>query len=104
MQWNYQQHKLKPKIIFDRSFLSYSLLVQVGKFRSTNRTVFLTAIPLQSLNLGNKMGILLQFKRLFHGQSYLPVIVIHVQLYSFKFNVLGTRNSLKKKKRLVELI
>ena len=54
-------------------------------------------------NFANKMGILLQFKRLFHGQSYLSVIVIHVQLYSFKFNVLGTRNSLKKK-RLVELI
>ena len=50
MQWNYQQHKLKLKIIFDRSFLSYSLLVQVGGFRSTNRTVFLTAIPLESLN------------------------------------------------------
>ena len=45
---------------------------------------------------GNKMGILLQFKRLFHEQSYLSIIVIHVQLYSFKFNVLGTRNSLQK--------
>ena len=47
-------------------------------------------------NFANKMGILLQFKRLFHDQSYLSVIVIHVQLYSFMFNILGTRNSLKK--------
>ena len=47
-------------------------------------------------NFANKMGILLQFKRLFHDQSYLSVIVIHVQFCSFKFNVLGTRNSLKK--------
>ena len=40
-----QQHKLKPRIIFDRSFLIYSLLVQVKGFRSTVRTAFLTAIP-----------------------------------------------------------
>ena len=33
-------------------------------------------------NFANKMGILLHFKRLFHDQSYLSVIVIHVQLYS----------------------
>ena len=37
--WNYQQHKLKPKIIFDRSFLSYSLLVRAGGFRSSNQAV-----------------------------------------------------------------
>ena len=48
-------------------------------------------------NFANKMGILLQFKRLFHDQSYLPVIVIHVQLFSFKFNVQhSSSNSLKK--------
>ena len=47
-------------------------------------------------NFANKMGILVQFKRLFHDQSYLSVIVIHVQLYSFMFNILGARNSLKK--------
>ena len=45
-----QQHKLKPKIIFDTSFLSYWLLVQVGGFRRTVRTVFSIAIPLESLN------------------------------------------------------
>ena len=50
------------------------------------------------------MGIFLQFKRLFHDQSYLSVIVVHVQLYSFKFNVLGTRNSLKKKPGRINLI
>ena len=48
-------------------------------------------------NFANKMGILLQFKRLFHDQSYLSVIVIHVQLFSFKFNVQhSSSNSLKK--------
>ena len=46
-------------------------------------------------NFANKMGIL-QFKRLFHDQSDLSVIVIQVQLCSLKLNVLGTRNSLKK--------
>ena len=35
-------------------------------------------------------------KHLFHDQSYIAVIVIHVQHFSFKFNVLGTRNGLKK--------
>ena len=39
------------------------------------------------------MGILLQFKSLFHDQSYLAVVVIHDQLFSFKFNAFGTRNS-----------
>ena len=48
--WNYRQHKLKPKIIFDRSFLIYALLVQVGGFKSTKRTLFLIAIPPESLN------------------------------------------------------
>ena len=41
------------------------------------------------------MGILLQFKSLFHDQSYLAVIVIHDQLFSFKFNAFGTRNSVR---------
>ena len=43
------------------------------------------------------------FYSLFYDQSYLSVITIHFQFFSFKFNVLGTRNSLKKK-RLVELV
>ena len=50
------------------------------------------------------MGILLQFKRLFHDQSYLPVIVIHIQLYSFMFNILGTRTASKKKTGRINLI
>ena len=54
-------------------------------------------------NFANKMGIL-QFKRLFHDQSYLPVIVIHVQLRSFLFNILGTRIASKKKAGRVNLI
>ena len=45
------------------------------------------------------MGILPQLKCLLHGQSYLYVIAIHVQRFSFKFNVLGARSSLKKKKK-----
>ena len=49
------------------------------------------------------MGVL-QFKRLFHDQSYLCVIAIHVQHLPFKFNVLGTRNSLKKKTGRINLI
>ena len=35
-------------------------------------------------------------KRLFHDQSYISVIVIYVQHFSFKFNVLGTRIGLRK--------
>ena len=57
----------------------------------------------QKINFANKTGILLQFKRLFHDQYYLSVIVIHVQLYLFKFNFLGTRNSLKKKAGRINL-
>ena len=52
----------------------------------------------------NKMGIVLQFKRLFHDQSYLFVIVIHVQLYSFMFKILGTRTTSKKKTGRINLI
>ena len=37
------------------------------------------------------MGIFLQVKRHFHEQSYFSVIVIYVQLFSFMFNILGTR-------------
>ena len=50
----------------------------------------------------NKMGILLQFKRLFHDQSCLFVIVIHVQLYSFMFNI--HKNRPKKKTGRINLI
>ena len=53
---------------------------------------------------GNKMGILLQFKRLFHEQSYLSIIVIHVQLYSFKFSVLVQETGSKKKTGNINLI
>ena len=42
------------------------------------------------------MGIFLQFKRHFNEQSYFSIIVIHVQLFSFMYNVLGTKKSLKK--------
>ena len=47
------------------------------------------------------MGIL-QFKRIFHDQSYLSVIVIHVQLYSFLLTFLVQEQL--QKGRLVELI
>ena len=46
-------------------------------------------------NFANKMGILLQFKRLFHDQSYLSVIVIQVQHSWYKK---------QPQKRLVKLI
>ena len=49
------------------------------------------------------MGILLQFKRLFHDQSYLSVIVIHVQLYSFKFNFLVQETASEKKTGRINL-
>ena len=53
---------------------------------------------------GNKMGILLQFKCLFHEQSYSSIIVIHVQLYSFKFSVLVQETGPKKKTGNINLI
>ena len=36
--------------MFDRSFLSYLVLVQVGGVQSTNRTGFLIAIPIESMS------------------------------------------------------
>ena len=81
MQWSYQQHKLKPKIIFNRSFLSYSLFVQVGGFRSTNRTVFMTAIPLESFQ-SFQGWILNRFKAISKNQH------LH-QLTLFRMGLLG---------------
>ena len=48
------------------------------------------------------MGILLQFKRFFHDQCYLPIIVIHVQLFSFQFN--GQETASKKEDWRINLI
>ena len=49
------------------------------------------------------MGILLQFKRLFRDQSYLSVIIIYVQLYSFKFNFLVQEAASEKKAGRINL-
>ena len=43
------------------------------------------------------MGMFLQLKCHLHEESYFSVIVIHVQLFSVVFGILGIRNNLKKK-------
>ena len=73
------------------------LFEQLDKFQAYSSSVC-EKVEFEFLkrNFAKKIYILQQFKRLFHDQSYLCVIVISVQLYSFKFNVFGIRNSLKK--------
>ena len=50
------------------------------------------------------MGVFVQPKPHFHDQLYFSVTVIQFRLFPLMLNILGTRNSLKKRRINLELI